>query len=67
MATRSKPEPREASPRETIVSGYTRKTRWDKLFRNAIEDGDIEEAIRIAVEQVIEGRKRRPAAGRRAA
>jgi hypothetical protein len=41
-----------AERRETTVAGYSRRVRWDRLFKEALERGDAEEAIRIAVDQI---------------
>lgn len=61
MPTRAKARPVERSAERSIttVTGYTRKVRWDTLFRDAIEADDIEEAIRLAVEQIIDARRRK--------
>jgi hypothetical protein len=44
--------------RETTVAGYSRRVRWDRLFKEALERGDVEEAIRIAVEQIQQNLRR---------
>jgi hypothetical protein len=63
MATKAaQPGRREAGRRHDTVGSYTRKVRWDTLFRDAIERDDIEEAIRLAVEQIVEARHRKKAA-----
>lgn len=43
---------------EREITSYTRKLRWDAVFKAAIERGDTHEAIRIAVERIEPDRRK---------